>query len=323
VRWLPGILALAFLGAGCGPRPEEHARAVERSEVRSGGHYLLRSELRPGRGTLGDVIGWRLTADVPRHAMIGDLILDPPDSSLEAMDADTRRYPHLEPRGGRDLWTWARRVQGFALGPIPLPSAYLVVHRPTGTDTIAFPPDTLFVDSLTAAPRDSIEPDRGALSPGLRPLDRTVAAAGLALLLALAAALLWAWRRVRRRTKPAAASAPPAPPALLLGRALEALRRDVDRLPRDVFYQRLSDAVRGYLEAETGIPALERTTREIEDELERRAPSDTATRESVGRLLRRSDLAKFARAEDERGAALSALDEARALPGRFPPRAGG
>lgn len=324
MRSLPVLVALALLGAGCGPRPEEHIRAAERAEVRAGGRFVLRSELRPGRATLGDLVAWRLTANVPRHAMIGDLVLAGADTSLESIDADPRRYPHLEVRGDRDVWTWSRRIQGFALGPIPLPAALLVIARPAGADTIAFPPDTLFVDSLTAAPRDSIEPDRGALSPGLRPVDRIVAAAGILLLAALAAALVWALRRWTRRVAPPARGAPAEPPDVLLARALDRLRVELDQLPRDTFYQRLSDAVRTYLEAETGIPAPERTTREIEEELLRRVPGDAGTRESVARLLRRSDLAKFARAEDERAAALAALEEARALPARFPrPRAEG
>lgn len=323
MRSIAVLVSLALLGAGCGPRPEEHVRAAERSEVRAGGRFVLRSELRPGRATLGDVVGWRLTAEVPRRAMVGDLVLSPPDSSLESMDENPQRFPHLEARGDRDVWTWSRRIQGFALGPLPLPYAAIVVARPSGADTLAFPPDTLFVDSLTAAPRDSIEPDRGVLSPGLRQVDRTVAAAGALLLVALIAVAAWAVRRMLRRAPEAEKALAPEPPAAILARALDALALELDRLPRDAFYQRLSGAVRAYLEAATGIPAPERTTREIEEELLRRAPGDAATRESVARLLRRSDLAKFARAEDERAAALSALEEARALPGRFPPPTSG
>lgn len=317
MRSLAVVVALAFLGAGCGPPPEKHTRAVERAEVRSAGRYVLRSELVPGRATLGDVIRWRLSAEVPRRAMIGRLIEERPDSSLEILDLSPGRNPHLEVRGRQDVWRWTRQIQGFALGPIPLPRAALVSDRPSGSDTIAFPPDTLFVDSLTAAPRDSIDPDRGPISPGLRPVDRAVVAAALGLLAAFVATLAWFWRRMRRRRSAAVRGAPPEPPAARLARALDALRDDVDRLSRDTFYDRLSDAVRTYIEAETGVPAPERTTREIQSELAHLGRADAGTRASVGRLLRRADLAKFARTEEERAAALAAVEEARALAGRF------
>jgi hypothetical protein len=319
MRRLAAVVALALLGSGCASRPEQHVRAVERSEVRSGGRFVLRSELKPGRATLGDVIEWRLTADVPRHALAGRLIEERADSSLAMVDPG--RNPHLTSGRQRDIWRWTRQVQGFTLGPIPLPRAALVTDRASGSDTIAFPPDTLFVDSLTAAPRDSIEPDRGPISPGLRPMDRMVAAGAVALLLLLAALVAWGARRALGRRAAVPAGTPPEPPSLRLGRALEALRDELDRLSRDAFYERLSGAVRSYIEDETGIPAPERTTREIQAELRQLGRADAGTLERIGRLLARADLAKFARAEDERALALAAIEEARALVGRLAPPA--
>ncbi|HEY7728787.1 MAG TPA: hypothetical protein VID50_10080, partial [Candidatus Eisenbacteria bacterium] len=222
-----------------------------------------------------------------------------------------------EVRGGRDVWRWSRRLQGFSLGPIPLPRAALVVDRPSGSDTIAFPLDTLFVDSLTAAARDSIQPDRGPLSPGLRSVDRFAAAAALALLAALAAVAVRGFRRRRTPRGGESDAVPPEPPGVQFSRALDSLRGEVDRLSRDAFYERLSGAIRSYIDAETGIPAPERTTREILEALAERGQAGAAARESVAGLLRRADLAKFARAEDERAGALAALDEARALIGRL------
>lgn len=312
------LLALALLGGGCGPSRGQHARVVERAENLRGGRFVLKSELRPGRATLGDVVEWRLSADVPGRAPLGRIIEAPADSTLDVIDLSGSRGPYRSSRGGRDVWVWSRRIQGFALGAIPLPAAALVAGRPTGADTISFPPDTLFVDSLTTALRDSVDADRAAIGPGLRPVDRAVAVAGVALVLGLLAAAVWLWRRLRKR-HPGEAAAPPEPPAATFLRELDQLRADVDRLARDVFYDRLSASVRRYLEAETGIEALERTTREIESELERAARGDESARRAAARVLRRADLAKFARAEDERAAALAAVEEARGLSARFPP----
>jgi hypothetical protein len=140
-----------------------------------------------------------------------------------------------------------------------------------------------------------------------------VAAAGVALvLLALLAAILLAWRRRRRAREIPAAPIPAEEPFL---EALDALRREGGDLPRDFFHERLSDAVRRYVSAVTGVDALDRTTRELEAELR---ASGRARAEAIGdvvRLLRRSDLVKFARRPDDWAEARALLDDAARLAG--------
>ncbi|HET9251904.1 MAG TPA: hypothetical protein VFP58_07295, partial [Candidatus Eisenbacteria bacterium] len=174
----------------------------------------------------------------------------------------------------------------------------------------------LTVDSLTTARSESIEPDRGAIRPGLRAVD--LALAGIAALLAVAAivAAVVLWRSRRRALAPEAIT-PPESPEVPFRRAIGELRKDVDSLPRDVFYERLSLAVRSYVSAVTGVDALDRTTRELARELEGRGAWKPEAVRAVARTLDRSDLAKFARHEDPLGEARSALDEASSLPDHF------
>jgi hypothetical protein len=190
------------------------------------------------------------------------------------------------------------------------------VRFPDRKDTLAFPVDTLAVDSLTEASSGSLEPNRGPIKPELRPLDIALAAALGLLIVAAIVAIVLAIRKRRRRAKGQEDAAPPEAPEAPFLRAIETLRGEIESLPRDRFYDRLSLAVRAYVGAVTGIPALDRTTSELKRELERRPDVRDEAAGLVERALRRSDLAKFARHEDPFAEAREALDQAASLAGR-------
>jgi len=92
-------------------------------------------------------------------------------------------------------------------------------------------------------------------------------------------------------------------------------------LPRHAFYEALSLAIRKYAAAVTEVPALDRTTTELERELRARGGLHPDAIAGLGRILRRSDLAKFARHEDRLAEAREMLDEAASVPERLPPPA--
>lgn len=304
---------LALLLAGCAPSDDEHARVVEREETRGGERFLLRSEVRPARATLGDRIEWTLLADVPKQASFVELRSESPDSALEIV-ALMPGVPSR--RGDRDVWRFLRRVRAFDLGARPFPATVAMVYRGLHADTLEFPSDTLFVDSLTSGPRRVLDADHGPLPTELRPIDLAVAGAA-ALLLALLAVIAARALRARRAKSAPLPVAPPQAPVLAYRQALRALRAETGALTRDVFYERLAAAVRAYVEGTTGIAAPERTTRELTEELGLRPHLDPETRAAVARTLERADLAKFARVTDETAEALAALDEAAGLAGRL------
>ena len=322
LRSVVGTALLALvLSAGCqrgGPAP---GSSLEREGSRGPHRYRVRSELTPARVTLGDPATWKLRAELPSGARALGVARD---SAGPWMDVTAVREPKQgSGASGAGAWEVEYRLRAFDLGRIPLPRVAVVVSwpepRPAGApaaDTLEFPPDTMTVDSLTTARSEAIEPDRGPIRPGLRAVD--LALAGLAALLLVgaivAAIVLW---RARRRAVAPETIAPPEPPEAPFQRAIGALRKDVDTLPRDVFYERLSLAVRSYVSAVTGAPALDLTTRELAWELERRGRWKSDAMRAVVRTLDRSDLAKFARHEDPLGEARSALDEASSLPDHF------
>ncbi len=287
---------------------------VERQETLGPTRVRLRSELKPARATLGDRVSWRLTATLEGGSSPGALVLrpTPPSMELEAI-----RPPSQRGEGQALVWSREFLLRGFDLGAIELPSAALPVTAPGKTDTLEFPGDTLFVDSLTQTSTGAIRPDRGPILPPLRPVDYLVAA--IAALLALAAvAVLIRWLRGRRKRQALPSAAPPPdPPEAVYLRALDDLEKEVGRLPRDVFYDRLSQALRLYAQAVTGARAPDLTTTELERELERDPRVRPEGREAALQTLRRADLAKFGRFEDAESDAKSILRQARSISGRL------
>ncbi|MGE5175045.1 MAG: hypothetical protein ACM3JJ_01615 [Hyphomicrobiales bacterium] len=314
---LPAAAALvlgALLAAGCQRGPA--GASVEREGSSGTLRYRVASRLEPRHVTLGDPVRWTLRAELPDSATPVALIAD---SAGPSLDVATLRTPVRRARKDRVEWTWGATVRGFDLGATPLPEVRLAVRVGTTPDTIAFPLDTLAVDSLTQAEADSLAPDRGPIRTELRPIDYVVAGV---LLLALIAAILLTVRAVRRararRRAAATAAAAPEPPTARLRRELAALRAEGGALPRDLFYDRLSVAVRDYAAAVTGIPARDRTTTELTRELRAQGGVPAAAIDAVASALDRADLARFARRGDPWEEALRTLAEAERLPERLP-----
>ena len=307
------LVAFAAVGAGCGGS-KETGNARERDEQRSYGRVVVRSEVTPRRVTLGDPVFWTLTATLPPACDPLAVLLDSVPASLD-----------LVPRGdvtiqtGRDAIVWSRRydLKGFDLGALALPGARLAVRVPiarggASNDTLVFPFDSLAVDSLTPAATGETAPDRGPIDPGPRPIDYVIAGVVVAVIVAAALLLYLAWRR--RRARPEAA-VPAEPPESRFGRALDSLRDEGPALARDAFHERLSDAIRRYVGEVAGVDAIDLTTRELERELGRSARTRPEAAAEIVRILRRSDLVKFARRADAWVEARALLDDAARLSG--------
>ncbi len=317
---LLAVLLCALAGCG-GTKEGARHRIVEREETVGGAPVRLKSTLSPARGTLGDPISWRLTASMGPGAAPGAAFVDPPPATLEL---DSSKAAGGKPATGGPGWAREYVLRGFDLGAIELPRVALVVSAGGKTDTLEFPRDTLFVDSLSQSATGSIRPDRGPIYPPLRPLDYAVLAFAV-ILLAAAIVLLVRWLRARRRARERSAASPPAdPPETILDRELDRLERELATIPRDVFYEKLSLALRSYVAAATGVPAPDLTTSELSRDLAGDPRVIPGARDTLIAALRRADLAKFGRFEDEESEAKSILGQGRSVSGRLvaPPSGG-
>ncbi len=303
-------LLAGFALSGCGVRGAGPKRIAEREESVGAAHVRLRSELSPARGTLGDPITWRLTATLEPSLRPGPILLDPLPPMLEVDTAKVAVRPGVKGQASRETL-----LRGFDIGAIPLPRAVLAVVSKDRIDTLEFPHDTLFVDSLTPAASGNLRPDRGPIETPLRPVDFAVVAIAGLVALVLVWLLVRAWLKARRRARAPQAPPPPEPPESILGRTLDQLERELPTLPRDVFYERLAQALRTYAAAATGLNALDLTTSELDRDLRRRDRVSADGRAKLIAALRRADLAKFARYQDEESEARSIVRDARSVSG--------
>ncbi|MEM6785793.1 MAG: hypothetical protein AAF624_18895 [Bacteroidota bacterium] len=246
-----------------------------------------------------------------------DGLVDPAAVFGDAEVLAARRFPPAETASGARLDSVVFLATTFALdaariGPIPVA---LVAGTGAAADTVTLDVPTQVLPVRSVVPDSLTAPLQ--LAPALafpEPLPLWVALLVGALLLLLG---VWLWRT---RHRGPGLAAPPLPPHAQARKRLDALRpaeldlTDSEAVP--AYYAALSNAVRTYLTRALGVPAQEQTTRELLTALDGHPNVDEATRLRLGVLLRRADLAKFARATPDaatrttdRTAATESVDE--------------
>lgn len=125
---------------------------------------------------------------------------------------------------------------------------------------------------------------------------------GLGLAVWMVASLVYAlvWMYRQRKRDPDIFTIRPLEPAHVVAfRELDGLREEKlwEKGMVKEFYTRLTGITRQYIERQYGIPAMERTTREILDAFRRSNPDDPILDEMLRELLELADMVKFAREE--------------------------
>jgi hypothetical protein len=252
----------------------------------------VRSRLTKAAPRLGEPFDWEIElrhATGESYALPGALAMPP----FSAAPGGCSRAP-----AGPDSITTCRvHLILFELGAHDLPTLRLEAATPAGARVLDVPGPRVEAAGVIdpKAPAEALKlRDPAAAVPLLVPTWRPVLI-GAGVLAALGLAWLL-WRAWRRRAARAAEPAPPLPPAERFARRLDALA--ADRLPeqghvREYFF-RLSEAVRQYVGALTGLNALDLTTGELVDAL--RAAGETRFEvEALRGFSEDADLIKFAR----------------------------
>lgn len=120
------------------------------------------------------------------------------------------------------------------------------------------------------------------------------------IILALAAAGWFGWQYYKRHKKDAPVVVPKAKPLPAHVVAMQALEVLADKKlwqngQDKQFHTELTDILRQYIEQRFGVPALEKTTDEILDELYELAESQKASLQNLKQILSMADLVKFAK----------------------------
>ena len=217
------------------------------------------------------------------------LRVTPPASWLPGVDAAWRlralgpaRVEDLSPT--RQRWTQTLRADPDVPGETPLQLA--PVRVTAGTDTapggVSFPPLALRVVATVVLGRDQPRPPTDVEEPvAATPSTLGVWPVGIVSCVGVAVLAAWVWRRRRFPL-----TALPESPRGRFERELADLGGE--GIPAAEFPARLSAAVRSYVEAVDGLPALRRTPREIEPLAE-----GAARLHDLPELLRRCDEARF------------------------------
>lgn len=209
--------------------------------------------------------------------------------------------------------TWRYWARVFSVKDPALPAIPVRYRLPDGTTgEISTSPTPLRLRSLL--PKD---PQARVLEDVHPPLALSIGWpfwAALATLVALLAALAWAWLRRRRPTSAVAPAAPALSPEAEARHALDLLERSGRLASGDwrAVYIALTEIIKRYLERRLGAPILEMTSAETLAYLRDHAQGDALLLPLRG-LMGAADQVKFARGASQLEEARAHLTAARAL----------
>ncbi len=270
------------------PGPDSASAKADRSEVRLGEPFTVTVTVKHAPGER-----WSLA---PKQSLKPFVIVGAPPKAEAA------------PAGTREVTTLSLRLALFELDSRTVPDLGLVATDGRASHDFSLPGPTVKGVAPDLAKDRGRRDIAGPLSFYVRNLRLLWIALGALGALALAAAGIVWWRRRPARAR-AAPDAPPRPEDEL---ALEALARlEAEGLASQgrakEFHLRLSEALRGYLGARYGIFALDMTSAELIDRLER-LPTSGLRLADVSWVCAQGDLAKFAKAQPTPDDCKQALD---------------
>ena len=271
----------------------------------------LRAEVDTAAVRLGDPVTLRLRVERPASARS---VFPEPGEELGSWAVRSRSAAATRASGGeREIDERRYELAAYSLDAGDIPALEVLVIA--ASDSVRLRSAPIPVEIVSA--RDPEEGD------ALRAIKPPLAIAGgiplwLAGTLAAAAAVLVAWLAgrflFRRGGEPPPPPAPPAPVDYEREFALIAASGLLQRGAVKLYYTRLSDVMRRFLEDRLSVDSMDRTTAEIAADLRRAAPPpDAGTLESIIDFLQAADLVKFAKAEPPLPEAAAAPEEGRRL----------
>lgn len=314
-RLLLALLAVA-LTAGCSSQDDTAAQqtfAVEKPYAANDLEVKLR--LSNTEITASDRIVLQLEATAPE----GQPVIFPEfkENKLGEFQiaASRRSTPRLVDQGRVQL-TQTYELEPFLPGDYAIP-AIEIKHAADALST-----EEIAVKVSSVLPADVPDPDIKEIAPpldlgGTPPWVYALVAVGV---LALAAAAYYFWRRRRREVE---AAIPVIPPHELAFEDLDKLLAEdlIAKGQIKLFYLRLSNILRRYIEGRFGLHAPERTTEEFLEDLRAGTDFSSEQKSLLRRFLLHCDLVKFAKHQPTRdevdlavGSCRTFIDETKPLP---------
>lgn len=293
------MVGLVLGGLGCAQQKEapqnSNAQGERLTSLTKAGPYTARIVVEPGEAQVADPIKLTLGIKAPADA---DVQVTMPSVAKELKELAVREEGTLrvEDLEGNRIWRQTWIVDSNLSGARQIPALTFRV----GDQELTTDPLEITVVSSLGEP-DATDPTRFADIEGPLTIERpfpwlkvAVVAAGALLIMAVVAVWL-----NRRRRLAALRAARPLPPHVWALAELNGLRQDrlIEQNRVQVFFYRLSDIVRTYIERRFGLLAPERTTEEFLRELQRSDALSHRHKDLLGAFLTACDLVKFARHE--------------------------
>ncbi|MBT8484085.1 MAG: hypothetical protein KJO43_00810 [Phycisphaerae bacterium] len=313
-RWTLVLVIMTATCAGCRPPAAEAETEAGPESVAAAGDVRMTVRLDAGDIVVGEPV--TLTVELVAPPQI-DVTMPAVGETLGPFSVRSAHTPPDVPEAAGRRWVHRYELDTFAAGALTVPTltTRLVDRRVEPAAETRLASDPLVVTVASVVGVDATAADLRDIKGGV---DVPIAgerawmplAAAALLLVGIIAAWQW-WRRRGRET----VSEPPVPPHVWARRALDALEAErlVETGAVEVFYVRLSDIVRQYIERRFGLTAPEQTT----DEFLRAARADTRLavghQELLASFLRAADLVKFARHEPTATESVSAFASARSF----------
>jgi hypothetical protein len=263
--------------------------------------------------TVGDRITVTVTVDHDTSQTVGWPELGDHLGRFEVVGADTAA---LAIEGGGMRSTARYVLTAFELGDLEIPSIEVMLSAADGTqETLRTDPMTVTVSSVGLDPSGEI---RDIKPPLEIPRNWLLLVPWVVALGALGVAGYWLYRRYRlRRRRVAELAAPPVPTRPAHEIAYEALDRLeasglLERGEVKEYFIRVSEIIRSYLEGRYGIDAMDMTSHDVMNELERE-PLERTHLDLFATFFERSDLVKFAKHEPSKAASVEMIPIARRL----------
>jgi len=252
----------------------------------------VKAEIDRQQAFVGDRLRFTLTLVTDSTTSVDSI---PVGKSLGDFDVIARRHDLSADKSGGLKHTIDLDLAAYKIGRFWIPQIPIRFIRPDSA-TSELLTDSLMVDIVSVASGDSLVDIKG-LKPQIYFGSQFPWLYVLIAAVVLAAFGVWIWKR--RKKSEAAAEAEPVdtrPPWVIADEAMRKLRES-DLLARaefKLFYLRLTEILRAYIEPRFGIDALDRTTSELRVELRRISLGDHHYDLLFG-LFDSADLVKFAK----------------------------
>ncbi|MBD3169134.1 MAG: hypothetical protein GF307_06595 [candidate division Zixibacteria bacterium] len=246
-------------------------------------------------GTIGDIFHLEVNIIADTNLTVSPPSIDKKVGEFEVLGISE---PSIKDSSGLKVYNLGYRIAAYQTGELFIPSLEITAQDTTGEKVTAVT-DSILVNIASVLPQQTAAESLAIkdIKPIVEypfPYWRYIIIIGAVLIIAGLVIFLLRKRKGKKGVFVTPAK-PPDPPWVVASRMLEELKdaRYAEKGEFKLFYFKLSEIAKYYIDKRFGLPAIERTTSEIKIDFDRYKPSELD--DSFIEFLDYSDLVKFAK----------------------------